>query len=397
MSKGPGAIESRIADLLAATRDRALSVTEIADYAFEMGGGTPTRAQRLSATRAAHRILRRIKASDEWASKFYAVARLEAEAAGAVRSTAPEVPRRARDWSAAYKAYDAARKVWADAEARYDAVFKATESIAAPRALHAYVDRFGSWMRIHPRIHRDRHPQRVRILARDARRKRNPLLSIRPTSRASLGRVDPAAGVIWVEAEVDRITERNVIVRYAGETARLDREGCGSIGRSGATSTSLRAAADGPRSTSTRDGRIATGAPPAAFRRPCRCRSPRRWRCSRFRPTSPRRTCSPLSAARRRRRIPTSAERPKCFARSSKARDRLLASIGTSAPAPKPPSTRRRAHQVVYPHRGRRRLSYRLNATVADPVSVIKPRVSAGWEAAPSAAGHAPPAPGRSN
>jgi hypothetical protein len=32
------------------------------------------------------------------------------------------------------------------------------------------------------------------------------------------------AGVIWAEAEVLRITERNVMVRYAGELARLDRD-----------------------------------------------------------------------------------------------------------------------------------------------------------------------------
>ena len=33
------------------------------------------------------------------------------------------------------------------------------------------------------------------------------------------------AGVIWAEAEVRKITECNVMVRYAGETARLDRRG----------------------------------------------------------------------------------------------------------------------------------------------------------------------------
>jgi hypothetical protein len=32
------------------------------------------------------------------------------------------------------------------------------------------------------------------------------------------------AGVIWADAEVTRITARNVMVRYAGEIARLDRE-----------------------------------------------------------------------------------------------------------------------------------------------------------------------------
>jgi hypothetical protein len=31
------------------------------------------------------------------------------------------------------------------------------------------------------------------------------------------------AGVIWADAEVVSITERDVMVRYAGELARLDR------------------------------------------------------------------------------------------------------------------------------------------------------------------------------
>jgi hypothetical protein len=53
MSKGAGAVERRIADLLAATRDRALTVDDITDAAFELRGAKPTRAQRLSATGAA--------------------------------------------------------------------------------------------------------------------------------------------------------------------------------------------------------------------------------------------------------------------------------------------------------------------------------------------------------
>src|SRR3954451_22941079 len=64
MSKGPGAVERRIADLFAATRDRALSVSDITDHAFELGGRLPTRVQRLSATRAAHRLLRRAREAD---------------------------------------------------------------------------------------------------------------------------------------------------------------------------------------------------------------------------------------------------------------------------------------------------------------------------------------------
>jgi hypothetical protein len=85
MSKGPGTIESRIADLFAATRDRALSVAEIAGHAFDMGGGTPTRAQRLSATRAAHRLLKRIREAAKRRVELHAQAHREAEAASEAR------------------------------------------------------------------------------------------------------------------------------------------------------------------------------------------------------------------------------------------------------------------------------------------------------------------------
>jgi hypothetical protein len=61
MSKGAGVIERRITDLLAATRDRALDIDEITDYAFRLQDTTPTRAQRLSATRAAYRALKRMR------------------------------------------------------------------------------------------------------------------------------------------------------------------------------------------------------------------------------------------------------------------------------------------------------------------------------------------------
>jgi hypothetical protein len=61
MSRGPGIHRRRIAELLAATRDRALGIDEITDHAFALAGAPPTRAQRLSATRAAHGLLRRVR------------------------------------------------------------------------------------------------------------------------------------------------------------------------------------------------------------------------------------------------------------------------------------------------------------------------------------------------
>ena len=60
MSRGLGEIERRIGELFAATKDRALSVGEIAAYAFELtNGAIPNRKQRLWATRAAHPLLKR--------------------------------------------------------------------------------------------------------------------------------------------------------------------------------------------------------------------------------------------------------------------------------------------------------------------------------------------------
>jgi hypothetical protein len=70
MSKGPGTVEKRITELFAATRDRALSVADVAERAFELAGKAATREQRLSATRAAHRLVRRIKEIDNQARKL---------------------------------------------------------------------------------------------------------------------------------------------------------------------------------------------------------------------------------------------------------------------------------------------------------------------------------------
>jgi hypothetical protein len=70
MSRGPGQIEQRVGEWFAQTRDRALSIAEIADYAFGLAGKPATRAQRLSATRAAHRLLRRARDADSKSDDF---------------------------------------------------------------------------------------------------------------------------------------------------------------------------------------------------------------------------------------------------------------------------------------------------------------------------------------
>ncbi len=117
MSHGPGKIEKRIAELFAATRDRTLSVADLADHAFALAGRPATRAQRLSATRAGHRLLRRMKDAAERRSQLIDEVQREAEAAVGSR---PEPP------LADLPAYDAYR---ADSAA-YDAVF--TRQLSKP-------------------------------------------------------------------------------------------------------------------------------------------------------------------------------------------------------------------------------------------------------------------------
>jgi hypothetical protein len=70
-----------ITERLSTNPSHALSVAEIADYAFALNGRPASREQRLSATRAAHRLVRRIKKTDDRAKKLFGEAGREAEAA----------------------------------------------------------------------------------------------------------------------------------------------------------------------------------------------------------------------------------------------------------------------------------------------------------------------------
>src|SRR5580704_4859725 len=121
MSKGPGSVEARVAELFAATRDRALTIGDLADNAYGLNGQPATRAQHLSATRAAHRLIRRIREASERASKFYAVAHLDAEAAVGERPTGQHFLKRPN-----YDASDAALEAYKVARAPYDAALKAS-------------------------------------------------------------------------------------------------------------------------------------------------------------------------------------------------------------------------------------------------------------------------------
>src|SRR5262245_20536038 len=128
MSKGPGAIERRIADLFATTRDRALSIEEIASVAFTLTpSARPSRSQRLSATRAAHRLLRRVREQEERADQLFDKAHANTKAA-----LGREERRGKRDeWDKEYQDRLKSDSAWIERE-----------------KLQAAADRVGTWVRI---------------------------------------------------------------------------------------------------------------------------------------------------------------------------------------------------------------------------------------------------------
>jgi hypothetical protein len=184
--------------LFAAAEDRALSIDDIANYAFALAGRPATREQRLSATRAAHRLVRRIKETRERHRQLINKAHRDAKAA---------LGRETKGYS----------------DPEYDSILKANQSFRRAGKLYSWEAQFGRWTRF---IKVDRDSWRLeseefwRATAKDGR-----LYFHRPDVPLSIWAVSiQPAGVIWAEAEVGRITERNVTVRYAGEVARLDRE-----------------------------------------------------------------------------------------------------------------------------------------------------------------------------
>ncbi len=170
-------------------------------------------------------------------------------------------------------------------------------------------------------------------------------------------RID-ASGVHWFDAEIVRITWRNVIVRYAGETARLDRE---RLWRSWAFWRAVRFVF-----VSSRAGRIAakldeawqrrygqTGAPPPSLRMPLE-----EARLLLGLPENYTRD-DVISAFRRaaKKAHPDLGGTAEMFRKLVEARDRLLAALGTSEPPPKAPAYAPSGVTVVYRSGGSRRQS----------------------------------------
>ena len=155
------------------------------------------------------------------------------------------------------------------------------------------------------------------------------------------------SGVHWFEAEITRITARNVMVRYRGATARLHRRSL----------FCWWAWWRGVRFVSSRTGRIAAaldevwweefgtvGAPPPAMQMPLeQARQllgvPRDY------------TKADVVRAFRRAAMkahPDQGGTPEMFRVLVEARDRLLAALGTSAPPPKPPDYAPKGVRFVY-------------------------------------------------
>jgi hypothetical protein len=323
MSRGPGLIERRIADLFAATRDRALSVEEIAAHAFQLDGARLSRAQRLSATRAAHRLLRRIRELQDQAEKLVRQAHENTKAA-----LGREQLHRQDSIDVEYLARLDADPAWIESrklvdETRRVGVWTRIMPAGRPGWLRTETD-FWCATKLKGRLFFNPPDAPIRVW----------VVSIQP------------AGVIWAEAEVVRITERNVMVRYAGAIARLNREKL----------WHWWAWWRGVMFVSTRSGRIAgrlhdiwqrrfgkpgSGVPPAMPLAEAIV----------LLGVTPNYTREDIIAAFRRgakRAHPDLGGTVETFRRLVEARDRLLAALGTSAPEPKMPEYAPTRMRVVY-------------------------------------------------
>jgi hypothetical protein len=324
MSKGAGTIERRIADLLAATRDRALSIDDITAHAFALAGAPPTRAQRLSATRATHRLLRRVREADARVDELFQQAHANTKAA------------LGREKRVDGKNLD--REYWDG--------FHADPAYHEGTKLHDYCDHIGRWIRVVPV---EDEPGRIRVeddfwcvITLKGRLCLHPPDVPVQVWAVSIG----PGGITWADADILKITDRNVMVRYAGETARLDRE---NLWRWWAWWR-------GVRFVSSRTGRIAAELDKA-------------WQKRYGTGTTPPNLQMPLAEAMALLGVPANYTKEdviagfrrvvkkahpdvggtaEMFRKLVQARDRLLAALGTSAPPPKPPTYAPKGVQVIY-------------------------------------------------
>ena len=155
------------------------------------------------------------------------------------------------------------------------------------------------------------------------------------------------AGVIWADAEIVRITESHVIARYTGETARLNRWSLVTSwavwrGVMFVSSRTGRAARMFDAMWQARYGRAAGGVPPA-MQMPLAdaiklLRVPDNY------------TKEDVETFRRevKKAHPDVGGTAEQFRKLVEARDRLLTSLGTSAPPPRPPEYAPNGMQVIF-------------------------------------------------
>lgn len=200
--------ERQVAALFARTRDRALSVADIADYAFKLGGQPAMRTQLLSAIRAARRVLRRMPEDDEHLRQLYAESRSNTEAA----LGHPEPEHVDKDHPGR------------DRHDEFQARRKSDPAYVRAEEFQAMSSQFGIWFRMLPaerRSHfRSEHEFWRETIGLDGFLYFHPPDAPVRVWAVSIG----CGGIAWADAEVLRITDRNVMVRYAGEIARLDRD-----------------------------------------------------------------------------------------------------------------------------------------------------------------------------
>jgi hypothetical protein len=319
MSKGAGIVERRIADLLAATRDRALSIDEIVDNAYALNGAKPTRAQRLSATRAAHRVLKRTRDIHDRARKLIDQAHARTKA-----TCGPDTDTKA-----------------------YQAHLEADRDFIEGRKLIDQADRVGLFSRI---VRVEDQPGRLKCendfwIAETVKRR----LYFHPPDvpvRVWAVKIGPG-GITWAEAEVTKVTERNVVVRYAGEAARLDRDRL----------WHWWAWWRGVRFVSSRTGRIASELDRAWWQRygaaggvPPSMQMPLAQAMAMLGVPADYTREDVINGYRQaaKKAHPDLGGTAEMFRKLVEARDRLLAALGTSAPAPKPPTYAPKGEKVFY-------------------------------------------------
>jgi hypothetical protein len=326
MSRGPGSIETRIADLFAANQDRALSIDEVTRHAFELGDRRPSRIQRLSATRAAHRVIRRVREMDEQRGPLWREAEERVRAA---------LGRETDGNQAEHDEYEALLEFdpsWRQAERLFKAAYRIGlksrwrsegDRVFATNTEYWHATTIGKGRGARLWFHAPDVPVQVWAVKIDV------------------------SGVHWFDAEVIRVTERNVMVRYAGVIARLNRESLWQawawwrgvmfvLSRSGFIASALEkiwwerygtAGSVPPQMQMPLADAIALLGVPTNYTRD-----------------------EVIGAFRRavKKAHPDLGGTAEDFRKLVEARDRLLAAIGTSAPAPKMPAYYPSGTTIVY-------------------------------------------------